>query len=859
MRALAIIGLILAAWLAFVPAVALGQRLQASLDGDWRVVLDAENTGLEQQWWLAFPAKSAEAVSAPFCLAEYRFATAYRGIAWARRDFTATTALLGKRVCLVFDSAGWQLDCWLNGQELGSHQGDLGEVAFEVTKYLNYGGPNQLVVRLAPREGGEGLVGLYGSTWLEGTAAVQIASLKAASDAEGKLQVSVQVDNPFEVARTATLSFTVTDPETKTEVATVQVKLTAEPGLSETQTELLLPSPTLWSPLRPFLYRLDVTLVDEAGAQDSLDFALGARDFGQAEGRFMLNGKPLPLITAEIAPYFPGSFRRAPTPDFCAAQVAALKKTGFNCLAVEAAYAPKELLEAADKQGLLVLVRPGPGESAQNLGQQFDNHPAFVAWLLSPEQVEAGAFDAGLDPARLRLLDTALPVVEAGGMTNLPSVLEAFGNRKWLPDYLSLKAAYEAAGESWQSERLGELFGTLPGLASALQRDQGRRLQQQIDQLRASADFAGYRLRWWQDNPVNWTSGLVDPWGQPKASGALTREANQPVRVLLSTSAAALWQGQPVMYQVQIANLGQDAGPAELLLIFESPKGKVLEERMVPTFLEPKTPVKLVTEGDLRLTTEPGQCRLLARLSQAGKEIARTEVPLVVVASESPPASRVLVLDYGSDLLPALQRAGYNAAEFADIDDIQGAKLALVGALPDLLADRDAFRKLAQLKLFAENGGVVFFTLPVRADLATQALGLQAPEAVADPAALPHYLRKHPLLEGLAPGGLAGPELDSLVGQTLIGASGVSLLGTLSTDGTSPGACLLLQQVGKGGLLWHSLDLPQPGREGPIGQLLWSNLVKWSATLAVDPVTVDQDARGVRRFEAELRRLQADG
>ncbi len=175
-----------------------------------------------------------------------------------------------------------------------------------------------------------------------------------------------------------------------------------------------------------------------------------------------------------------------------------------------------------------------------------------------------------------------------------------------------------------------------------------------------------------------------------------------------------------------------------------------------------------------------------------------------------------------------------------------------------MLADRDAFRKLAQLKLFAENGGVVFFTLPVRADLATQALGLQAPEAAADPAALPHYLRKHPLLEGLAPGGLAGPELDSLFGQTLIGASGVSLLGTLSTDGTTPGACLLLQQVEKGGLLWHSLNLPQPGREGPIAQLLWSNLVKWSATLEVSPVTVDQDARGVRRFEAELRRLQAD-
>jgi len=314
MRALVFFGLILAAWLAFVPAAALGQRLQVSLDGDWRVALDAEDAGLAEQWWLAFPVKQAEAVTAPFCLAEYRFASAYRGVAWARRDFTAPSALLGKRVRLVFDSAGWQLDCWLNGQELGSHQGDLGTVAFEVTKYINYGGPNQLVTRLAPREGTKGLVGLFGSTWLEGAATVQISSLQAACTAEGKLQASMQVDNPLEVARATTITLAVINPETKTEVATAQVKLTAEPGLSETSIELLLPSPTLWSPLRPFLYRLDATLEDEAGAQDSLSLAFGARDFGQAEGRFVLNGKPLPLITAELAPYFPGSFRRAPPP-----------------------------------------------------------------------------------------------------------------------------------------------------------------------------------------------------------------------------------------------------------------------------------------------------------------------------------------------------------------------------------------------------------------------------------------------------------------------------------------------------------------------------------------------------------------
>jgi hypothetical protein len=69
-------------------------------------------------------------------------------IGWYGRSITAPEAWRGRRVFLVFGASDWFTTAWLDGKQLGTHQGGYTPFAFELTSFIRAGSEQRLVVRV---------------------------------------------------------------------------------------------------------------------------------------------------------------------------------------------------------------------------------------------------------------------------------------------------------------------------------------------------------------------------------------------------------------------------------------------------------------------------------------------------------------------------------------------------------------------------------------------------------------------------------------------------------------------------------------------------------------------------------------
>jgi beta-glucuronidase len=277
-------------------------RPRTTLDGLWAYILDQNDSAFRKPnarraFWLDEPQK----VGGP--VVEYDWSISprmeipgdwntrdpslewYDGPIYFHRRFQAPAETGGRRF-LSFEAVNYHAVVWLNGQEIGRHEGGFTPFVFEVTGKLK-AGENVVVLRVDDRVGPETLPSLdfdwknYGgitrSVWLVETPATflrdaflrleggqLVADLRADGPAAAGLEVSVAI---------AGLNLTLsgkTGPDGR-------ARLSAKPprGLK------------LWSPETPTLY--DVTF--KAGEDVRRD-RVGFRTL-EARGRqILVNGKP---------------------------------------------------------------------------------------------------------------------------------------------------------------------------------------------------------------------------------------------------------------------------------------------------------------------------------------------------------------------------------------------------------------------------------------------------------------------------------------------------------------------------------------------------------------------------------------
>lgn len=365
---------------------------------------------------------------------------------WYRRTFTIPPEWHGQRVLLHFEGVNWDAKVWLNGKELGTHQGGYDRFSFDLTDALKQQGEQELIVSVSnqsdsgfqPR--GKQMLhphppfyhaasGIWQTVWLEPVPATSIDSLNFVPDIDaGVLNINVSG---------------------RGETNAVTVKVTAFDGNKAVGTaigqvgesfQLPVPQAKLWSPDNPFLYDLKVSFVRNGTNVDEVTSYFGMRKISVAKDdsgfpRLMLNNKRLFQFGPLDQGYWPDGIYTAPCDDALKSDIETMKQLGFNMCRKHVKIEPERWYYWCDKLGLLVWQDMPNGdhptfpkqkeiqrkpESAREFEKELKqmivqrgNHPCIVMWIAFNQGW--GQYDTIRITDMIKNLDPSRLVVDASG------------------------------------------------------------------------------------------------------------------------------------------------------------------------------------------------------------------------------------------------------------------------------------------------------------------------------------------------------------------------------------------------------------------------------------------------------------
>lgn len=406
-----------------------------NLNGHWEYAITERDQDVVPNEW-------AGEILVPFCLESKlggveRLLDASESL-WYHRTFEATPKA-GERSILNFEAVDYRCDVIVNGELVGQHQGGNTAFSFDVTQALQQG-QNTLIVRVdddteAFQLRGKQVVnargiwytqvsGIWQTVWLETVPTRFVEDLTIHTDAAaGTITVVPSIDGPASTVRVRAK-----DGEAYVAEATGTDSL-----------KLKIDNAKLWSPDSPFLYGLEVELLDDAGNTiDAVSSYAGIRTLGKtqdSEGhwRFTLNGEPIFHWGPLDQGWWPDGLLTPPSDEAMLFDIEWLKKAGFNMIRKHIKVEPRRYYYHCDRLGMMVWqdqvsggpnppwtrLQPDPkdAEWPTHEHEQFmvelermidllENHPSIAVWVPFNEAwgqhqtVEVGEWTVKRDPSR---------------------------------------------------------------------------------------------------------------------------------------------------------------------------------------------------------------------------------------------------------------------------------------------------------------------------------------------------------------------------------------------------------------------------------------------------------------------------
>ena len=339
-----------------------------------------------------------------------------------RKSFLIPADWKGQQVYLHVGSATSNLMVWVNGKYVGYSEDAKMAAEFDITPYLVPGKENLVAMQVMRWCDGSYLedqdfwrfTGIAREVYMYARPQVRVDDLFILPDLDknyknGALKISATTDN----AAGKSLRYTLTDAAgkvVKSATATIDNEGKAE-------TTLAVTNPIKWTAETPYLYNLDIELVD-GDVIEAIRQKIGFRKVEIKNYQVLVNGKPV---------YFKGANRHELDPDYgyvvsmerMIQDIQIMKQLNIN--AVRTCHYPDDprWYELCDEYGLYVVAEAnveshGMGYGDRTLAKNpdfklahlernisnvmtFKNHPSIIFWSLGNEAGNGPNFEAAYD------------------------------------------------------------------------------------------------------------------------------------------------------------------------------------------------------------------------------------------------------------------------------------------------------------------------------------------------------------------------------------------------------------------------------------------------------------------------------
>lgn len=357
-------------------------------------------------------------------------------IGWYRKTFDIPATDEGRRLGLEFDGIFRDSEVWLNGHRICSNLSGYIGFGCDITDYVNYGDTNQLVVRVdaSQVEGWfyEG-AGIYRHVWLTKTSPVHIApyGLFVRTSMDGRnahvaITTTIRNDSPRDLDVAVGQDVNLDSRGVGASTGTIRLSAWSARDINAS---LDVPNAHVWSLEDPYRYKLDSRVSVDGQVVDQVTTLFGIRTIAfDKDNGFFLNGERVEI--KGVCDHQDHAGVGSAIPDRLNAwRLEELKKYGVNALRTSHNPPTPELLDAADRLGILVmdenrLIGSSPEILSQltRLVMRDRNHPSVIMWSLGneePEQSTPRGARIGATMARtVKALDSTRPVTFASNGHN---------------------------------------------------------------------------------------------------------------------------------------------------------------------------------------------------------------------------------------------------------------------------------------------------------------------------------------------------------------------------------------------------------------------------------------------------------
>ena len=377
-----------------------------NLNGTWSYEFDFSRSGMDRK---LYESKGFEGrITVPFAPQSELSGVGYKDFIpemWYHRTISVPQDWSGKRIILHFGAVDYIASVYIDGKIAGRHWGGSSSFSIDITRMVSPGQDHDLVVRVEDDErsgqyakgkqcgrfasfGCEytRTTGIWQTVWMEPVARTGLRDVYIVPD----LDQSRFVVEPSYYGLEAGQQFRVTVKDGDKVVSRKTV-----PASAQTSAELTVKKVKTWSPESPFLYDIDLEVLDADGnVIDAAASYSGMRKIHIVGNRIYLNNEPVYLRFVLDQGFYPDGIWTAPTDEALKKDIELSMAAGFNGARLHQKMFEPRFHYWADRLGYLTWGESASwganinnSLSARNFLTEWEetvirdrNHPSIIMW-----------------------------------------------------------------------------------------------------------------------------------------------------------------------------------------------------------------------------------------------------------------------------------------------------------------------------------------------------------------------------------------------------------------------------------------------------------------------------------------------